>query len=80
MHDIAQDGAARRRGGQAVALEAAVHHTGDLDRLRISPGRLRGRATTLTAAPAWASVVGFKILPSAIRPASSSIRGPSAAS
>jgi hypothetical protein len=34
MHDIAQDGGARRGGGQAVAPEAAVHHTGEMDRPR----------------------------------------------
>ena len=34
---------------------------------------------TLTAAPAWAGVIRFRMTPSAIRPASPSIRGPSAA-
>ena len=79
MHDIAQDGGARRGGGQAVAPEAAVHHTGDLDRLRISPAAFADARTTLTAAPAWAG--GHQVRGDSVcdPPASSSIRGPSAA-
>ena len=61
MHDIAQDGGARRSGGKGVAPEAAVHHTGDLDRLRISPRRLRGRADNADGRVRLGRVIRFRI-------------------
>ncbi|HEX5287675.1 MAG TPA: hypothetical protein VFX25_02295, partial [Streptosporangiaceae bacterium] len=45
VQHVARDHRARRRRGCGrVVGQAAVHHAGDLDRLRIPPGRPRGVA------------------------------------
>ena len=75
MHDIAQDGGARRRGGRRVAPEAAVHHRAISTDSGSRPAAFADTRTTLTAGSAMRRRHRVQDDPSAIRRAARASAG-----